>query len=188
MQSPPDQPGRHSEQYLPLMKKSSLGPHVPLLQRLQFSNMLQPDGGAQSTVSLEATITRGRTSTADVVTSVRSSASFTWAFMTPHITAAFPSKVFFFWQNVFSRCEDNMAHVCVCVCECDNKSSSLVQTAACDYVARYVYRHTPISLGGGEFPSGENRFLSNPPLAGASPGWMMQGSHSLMAFRQQGTA
>lgn len=43
MQSPPDQPGRHSAQYLPLMKKSSLGPHVPLLQRLQFSNILQPE-------------------------------------------------------------------------------------------------------------------------------------------------
>lgn len=43
MQSPPDQPGRHSAQYLPLMKKSSLGPHVPLLQRLQFSNTLQPE-------------------------------------------------------------------------------------------------------------------------------------------------
>lgn len=42
MQSPPDQPGRHSAQNLPLMKKSSLGPHVPLLQRLQFSNTLQP--------------------------------------------------------------------------------------------------------------------------------------------------
>lgn len=43
MQSPPDQPGRHSAQNLPLMKKSSLGPHVPLLQRLQFSNILQPE-------------------------------------------------------------------------------------------------------------------------------------------------
>lgn len=43
MQSPPDQPGRHSAQYLPLVKKSSLGPHVPLLQRLQFSKILQPE-------------------------------------------------------------------------------------------------------------------------------------------------
>lgn len=43
MQSPPDHPGRHSAQKLPLTKKSSLGPHVPLLQRLQFSNTLQPE-------------------------------------------------------------------------------------------------------------------------------------------------
>lgn len=41
-QSPPDHPGRHSAQYWPLIKKSSCGPHVPLLHRLQFSNMLQP--------------------------------------------------------------------------------------------------------------------------------------------------
>lgn len=42
-QSPPDQPGRHSAQYCPFTKKSSLGRHVPLLQRLQFSNMLHPE-------------------------------------------------------------------------------------------------------------------------------------------------
>lgn len=92
-----------------------------------------------------------------------------------------------------------MTRARVCVCECDNKSSSLVRTAACDYVVRYVYGrtrahlcqcHPPISVGAGEFPSGENRFLSKPhgTHAGASPGWMMQGSHSLMALRQQGTA
>lgn len=42
MQSPPDHPGRHSAQKLPLTKKSSLRPHVPLLHRLQLSNTLQP--------------------------------------------------------------------------------------------------------------------------------------------------
>lgn len=42
LQSPPLQPWRHSVQYFPLIKKSSLAFQVPLWQVLQFSNKLQP--------------------------------------------------------------------------------------------------------------------------------------------------
>lgn len=49
----------------------------------QICCSLMEESGKQSTVRLETTITWGRNSTADVVTSERSSASFTCAFMTP---------------------------------------------------------------------------------------------------------
>lgn len=99
----------------------------------------------------------------DVVSSVRSSASFTCAFMTPHNTAALASKVFFGSKRVFMLRIQHDTRVCVSV-----SVSATIKAAACDYVVKHVYRHTrahlcqchtSISVGGGEFPSGENRFL-----------------------------
>lgn len=61
----------------------------------------------------------------DVVSSERSSASFTCAFMTPHNTAALASKVF--WVKMCFHAANTTWHtrVRVCECECDNKSSSV---------------------------------------------------------------